>query len=464
MPLSITTQVPGAYFDFAFTTRQGGFVPLAQRVALVGIQTATTVPAGEVTELLSAEQADSLHGPGSELALMARAAFDLGALRGTLPRLYTVPLAEPAGGTEAATVTTLTVSGTAALADDLVLRIAGRPVRVAVTPTATPDDIAGAIKADIDRQTLIMPITATAAAAVVTCTHRSPGANGNDVAFDTISIPSGISVTIAQTTAGAGAADITPALDALLGLDINGVALANHTDTDITAAIASANEAWQPGTKRWRHFFLAETGTLATAQTLAAANDYRITVHGFRGSPSLPGEIAAVQAALTFAVDLPNYNYDGARVPLYPPRAADAWTTAELESLLAAGVTPLEPGEGDKRATVTKMVTTAVTKNGAPDYANRELGVSLTAAYHARQLDAQYARVKPATIDAIRDMVITVNKRAEAAGLLRNVDTQLPAITVTEDTAVPGRANIVNPIEPALPIHQAAFTIRTAAG
>lgn len=460
--ISTTIQRPGTFFTFVFTSRQGGFTPLPQRIGLIGIQTAANVAAHSVNRILTPEGADALFGVGSELALMCRAAFDLGGIRGQLPEIYGIPLAAPSGGLEAAAVSTITVTGAATVAEDLVVRIAGRSIRVGVTPDSSTEDIAAAIKGEVDAQTQRMPVTAAVATNVVTCTHRSPGVNGNDVRFEATSVPSGLSVAIAQTTPGAGAADIADALDATLGTDFNALALANHTDTDTTAAHAHVEEATQPGVKRWRHIFLAETGSLATAQTLAAVNDYRLVVAGYRNSPSLPGELAAALAALTFSTEIPNYNFDREVLPIFQPAAEDAWTVPEVEALLAAGVTPISPGAIVGRSQVEKLVTTQVTKNGAPFLPLRDITVSLVGFFVARQIDAQYALVEPADLDGIRDLVIDVDRRAEERGFIRNVDELLPAITIEEDPVVPGRANVNNPIEPVVPLHQAVFTVRAA--
>src|SRR5688572_2548418 len=95
-PLDINIEKPGSYFEFSFSSARGGFAPIPQTAPLVGVKSsAGTATVNEVVQVLSPEHGDTLFGVGSELALMCRAAFAVGALIGSMPLLYAVPIAAP---------------------------------------------------------------------------------------------------------------------------------------------------------------------------------------------------------------------------------------------------------------------------------------------------------------------------------------------------------------------------------
>lgn len=461
--ISIDIERPGTYYSFTYTSAAGGFAPLPQSVALINVQAAAKVAAASINRVLSPEEADALFGVGSPLALDIRAAFRVGQIRGSLPRIYGVPIAEPSGGSDAATVTTIVITGTPTVAGVLVLRIAGRSIRVGVSPTSTANGIAASVKSAIDALAADLPVSGAVATNTVTCTARSKGVNGNEVRFEKPEVPAGLTVTITQTVPGVGASDPTAALDATLAQDFDAIALPNNTSVDVAMAADHLDEAWGAGTKRWRRIWFGENGSLGDAQTLAAINNYRISVGALRNARSLPSEIAAACATLEYSEGAPNFNFDGAELALYGGDAADAWTpgaSGEVEALLDAGATPLQPSETRAdRVIVEKLVTTQVKISNVPSFILRDVVVPKVGAFVARQIDAKYALQKPSTTDTIRDLVLDVDRQTEAAGYIRNVETLKPGVTAVLDGVVPGRANIKNPIEVVIPIHQAVFDI-----
>lgn len=466
MALSINIERPGSYYEFTFTSSAGGFTPLPLEIALLGVPSTagTKTTEGEEYRVLSPEEADTFFGRGSELALMCRAAFAVGSVRGFLPAIYGVPVAEPSGGGAAKTTTTITIAGTPTENSDLVVRIAGRTFTVPVTTASTPTTIAADLESLIDAAASVLPVTASVAAGTVTCINVVTGANGNEVLFEAVNTPAGLTNTITQTVAGAGTSDPQNALDALAsGRDYNALALANNTAGDVTKAVdhvSSSGGAWDPANKLWRRVWFGENGSLADATTLAAADDFRISVAALRNARSLPGEIAAACAALSYSEDRANYNFDAALLPLYGGAQSDAWTGAEIESLLDGGVSPLQPSQArSDRAVIEKLVTTQVTINSVPSFVLRDIVVPKVAAFVARQIDAQYGILRPETTDAIRDIILQVDRAAESLGLIRNVETHKPGVIVVEDDLVSGRANATNPIEVVLPLHQAVFAI-----
>lgn len=457
--MSIDIQRPGTFFSFSFTSRAGGFTPLSQKIALIGVQTVNKKAPGTLTRILGPEEAEQLHGR-SELALMARAAFAVGAERGMMPRVYTVPMAETSGPTAAATVTDISITGVPIVTGSLVMRIAGRSLRVGVSPVSTAAQIAEGLGGQLANRASDLPVAGSVQDAKVTCTHNWKGASGNAVRFEAVEIPAGLSVDITTVADGVGESDPTEALDATIAHDFDAVALPNPTAANIGIAQAHVTEAWAQGTKMWRLAVFGTAGTLADAQSLASINDYRMVIAAHRNARSLSSEIAATVAALAFSDEAPNFNYDDAALPIYGADAADAWTVAEVEALLAAGVTPLAVNDSRAdRVTVSKLVTTQVATNDVPDYTKRDIVVPKVAAFVARQIANLHKKRRPKTTTNIRDMVLDVNRSAEGAGYIRNVEALRTGLTVTPSDIVPGRSTCQNPIEIVIPQHQAEFLI-----
>ena len=439
------------------------------RCAKIGVQTASKAAPNEPVALRSPDQAAGLFGDGSELCLMADTAFATGALFGQMPKLYAVPLAAPTGDVAQ---TQLAFTGTVTTAGRVLVRIAGVPVDVAVSAGDTAAELAQALRDAIGAKPRRLPVKAAGTGGTVLVNHKTSGVNGNDVAIHVVELPAGIDVNIPAPTPGTGNAAIATALDNLLALDVNGIALANHRVADVEAGSDHAAEAWQPRRLRWRTLFYGTTGDNSTAGALAVIDRHWITVGACKGSPSLPGQIAAALAVIAFATGSPNYNLAGYdRLPLHAPRPNDRYTPLEVEELLQLGAVALTavPSRGDRLA-ISRMVTTHKTLSDAPTLQLKDLSVSLTSAYMARQLDAAYRRafgpdsgsprtLTPELLEQIRDVIVATLRSGEKAGYIRGVDARLGELEVVESEAVPGRVLAGVPIAPTPQLLQMAFDV-----
>lgn len=458
---------PGSYHQHKFVPAGQSLVPLPTRTVVVAIKSsAGTATAETPVQVFDEDDADTKAGKGSEAALMLRKMLEQGALQGASPEIYLCPIAAPAG---LPTQNTITVTGTATASGTLVLRIAGRTVNVGVASGDAQNTVATAIKNALDAMKAVFPFTAGVATNVVTTTNTHNGVTGNSILFATETPVAGVSIAFAQSVAGTGVADITNALDALYDKDYDGIAIANHAAADVTDALAHLTVAWGFSQQKPRFIFIGENGSLATAQTLAtAANDKAVLVVNAESTGSLPGEIAAAACVAWFSYERPNINMDGVKLALYAPVASLAFTDAEVESALNGGVTPLTPTP-DGQLKIESLITTKVTEASAPFEGLRDAANPRTAAYMGRQIGAAYAaQFKQenlvtandeglSVLDRVRDMVIGVQRAAEAQGILRDVDTFLPQIVVEEAASPPGRILVTNPFKVAGPLHQAVF-------
>lgn len=456
---------PGAYHEFKFVPAGQQLVPLALRIAIVAEKTATgTATADTPVQIFDETDADTKLGVGSMGALLCRKALEQAKLSGGSPEIWAVPVAEPGAGTAA--VQTITTTVTTAQGGNIVLRVAGRLVIVGVGAGDAQNTIATAIKNKLDELAGTLPVTASVATNVVTATSRTKGTNGNDVAFEVISTPTGVSVATTQTVPGAGALAITNAVASLFDRRYDAIVLSNHGTGDAAMLLVHRADAWGYAQKNYRFIFMGERGSLGTAQTLQAAlNDFGFAIISCEGTPSLPGELAVVGAVAEFSREKPNANLDGERVAIVPPSGALAYTNAEVESALAGGVTPLTPDGSFCK--IERLVTTQITLNSAAFEPLRDIAYPRTAAFIATQVDIGFLTgFRQEVLDddpdndirgRVRDMVIEKHRAAQKDRILRDVDTFLDQIQVEIAPAPSGRLVISDPFRVAGPLHQGAF-------
>lgn len=466
---------PQTFHVLTFLRAGRALEPLAQRLCLIGIQSAAaTATAGVVIPIDDPSQTDALFGLGSIMAIMARDAFATAALLGSGPRLFACPLAE----TTTKRVETLTFTGPATGDGDVVVRIAGRFVRVGIASGTSATNIGVAVDAAIQANYENIPYTSGNASGVVTLTAVVKGTLPNLDFYDVVSLPAGVGATFAQSVAGVGAVDMQSALDATAGQDFDGLAVCNHLSADVTECNTHLTTTWAPAEKKPRWIFMGEPGSIGTATGLSA-NHEGLLIISAEQSRSPSWEIATCAAVGALSKSRPNANYDGMILPIYPPPIAYDYTNGEIETALAAGLTPLQSVidpvsrsvvEGQMR--VIRLVTSRTTKNSLPFSLLRDFGTSRTAWFMAKQYDIAYANkfgsdafpdgvlLDEDTEDLIRDMIISINKAAEDAKVLKNVDEDKTELVIEEDPNVSGRINVDVPYTIVVGLHQIAFVHR----
>lgn len=455
---------PGTFVTFDDLSGNLGVAPGPKRIALVGTLAASgaLATAEEPVQVFSKTEADEQAGEGTFLALMAHRVFDVLKTAQDSIEVWLCGAADPSG---TAAAFTFTVTGTATAGGDVVFRVAGRTLRATVTVGDSNTTVAAAMEAALDAQTKILPVTASVNLGVVTCTATVTGVNGDDIAIEVVSAPAGISVATAQSVSGAGTIDITNALDALGSRNYMHVAIENHAAADVTDADAHLDEMWNASKKFFRWLLMGETGTVSTATTLsAAANDKRMLVVSCEGCPNLPGEMAAAVGAMALTHPRPSYNWDGHELGLYPPSDSDAFLDSEIETLLAAGCTPLVPTPNGN-VEVVRLVTTKTTEGGATfeallDYANPR-----TTVHYALLIDGTLSiAIKGKNIDTellltLKDLALDILRQGEEAGDLHNVDDHANELKVESHPTIPTRILTEIPMAPTPNAHQIDSTV-----
>lgn len=470
---------PQTFHTFTYAFAFASLVPVPLRVALIGMKSsAGTAVAGTVYEVVDVIQTDALFGIGSELALMCRKAFETAAKLGKGPKVFAVAIAEPGAGT--ANVKTITVTGTATADGNHIVRVAGRTITIGVRSGDAQNTVATAISNALKAVAENLPVVITVATNVVTLTHATKGVNGVDVAVSVEQQVAGSALAVANTVVGAGVADHQTAIDALAPLPFDGIVFANHAAADITEINTDITARWNNAEKRWRWYFLGEMGTIGTATALAsAANHQAALIASMEGCLNTAGEMATALAIGAFSRERPNANYDGMKLPLYPPAAATVYTPTEVETAIAAGLTPLTADIDPFTRTVTdgvakveRMITTKTTASGAPFEPLRDLAVSRTGVYLAQQYDIAYAQRYGAEASPdgtlltddqvlqVRDMVEGINRLAQDANILRNVENDLVGLRVERDSVSVGRVNVEVPYTVVVGLHQIAYAHR----
>lgn len=452
---------PGAFSTFKFNSALQLSLNELRAVIVAEKSAAGTATADAPIQVFDEDDADTKLGMGSPAALGVRMGLAQAKLmNGATPEIWCAPLAEPGAGAKATQTITITV--TTALQGDLKFRIAGRLITVPVTAGDAQNTIATAVKNAIDALKRVLPGTASVAANVVTFTLATKGVNGNDVAYDLVSAPGGVTCVFAVGVVGTGAAIITTAIQALYDRRYHVVITSNHTTTDIATLLVEAAAAWGYSQQNYRFFFMGERGTLGTAQTLAtAANDYRIVVCSYEQCPNLPIEIAVATAFGEFSSTKPNVNMDGQILALAPASGTYAYTVPEIESALAGGVTPIIP-DGGSYSKIVRLVTTEITLDGVPTETVRDIAYPRTAAYRAELHEINFRSrfkqevISDAIVPRVRDMQIELDRgmAAENPPILRDVESKIDQYQVEISPSVPGRIVSASPFTPAGPLHQ----------
>ena len=314
--------------------------------------------------------------------------------------LWAVALDDAAGATKATTEVTVTAAATGA--GTIALYIAGRRVPVNVIGATTVNNLATAIAAAINARPFL-PVTAAAAAAVVTITARHGGtASDIDVRVNyhpDESLPPGVALDIAAGTAGAGDPDIMDALAAfadqkfdLIVSPYTAVAQIAVLEDDLAARFGPASRVAGQAITAYR----GAGGTVAQATTYGdARNSPHVTVMGMGKTPMPAYEWAAMvtgQVAPSAAEDPALPFHDLELIGALAPAVQDRWSDAEREALLHDGIATSYVDEGGK-VRIERMITTYQTApGGAVDEAYLDLNTPLTLNFMREDFRARIRR------------------------------------------------------------------------
>ncbi|UGA37586.1 hypothetical protein JOS77_27045 [Chromobacterium haemolyticum] len=210
MSIPVGVRTGGVYVEIDHTKATRGLPQMERKLLVLGQR----LPAGKTASLvpsriLNADDAATQYGRGSMLHAMARG-LDAVKNRYGLIDVYAVALDDLPAGVAASGAITLT--GTVTKPGVLTAWIGGERVRAAAsigdTNAVLAAKLADAINANAD-----LPVTASAAAGVVTvtCRHKGDAGNGMELAvayYDEDALPEGITAFCANLAGGAGNPDV----------------------------------------------------------------------------------------------------------------------------------------------------------------------------------------------------------------------------------------------------------------
>ncbi|WP_288843460.1 phage tail sheath subtilisin-like domain-containing protein, partial [uncultured Deefgea sp.] len=291
LPSSI--KKPGKYIEFntklAVRTLPGNL----QKLVLIGQRLATgSVLAGVPTDVFSDTDAAVFFGRGSHLHNMAAAAL----AANPYLQLSCVALDDAVGTAASCTVT---FTGTATAAGTITLWIADCRVDLPVSVGDAAATEAAALKAALDALP-DLPVSAIAAAGVVTLTAKNKGTLGNQIKVSASAWQAtGLTVVATPMAAGATDPDLQTALSAIFSAGHHVIGTSLNDSANLTKLRTHLDNVSAALEQRGAVAAYGFTGTLAASTTLAATiNSGRITCGLLPGTISLPWEVAAAYAAV----------------------------------------------------------------------------------------------------------------------------------------------------------------------
>ncbi|MGZ9668054.1 phage tail sheath subtilisin-like domain-containing protein [Pseudomonas sp. GNP014] len=424
---------------------------------------------GKLVLVSSIAIAKSIGGQGSMLAAM----YETWRKADPIGEIWCLPLQIETGESAKATVT---ITGTATEAGFLNLYIGGVRVQSVVASAATPAVVAAALAVKINA-TPDLPVTAAAAAGVVTLNCKWTGESGNDISLamnrlgksNGESTPAGLTVVATAMSAGVGAPD---AVDAIAALGDEPFEFLCQPWSD-TTTLNAWKDAMDDSTGRWSwakqlfgHVYTAKRGTIGTLVAAGQArNDQHMTIQGVE--PGVPQPVWVQAAALGartavfISADASRPTQSGSLPGLDPAPASDRFTLTERQSLLNYGIATAYYEGGYVR--IQRSITT-YQKNayGQADNSYLDSETMHQSAFIVRRMQSvitsKYGRHKLAsdgtqfgagqpivTPAVIRGELIAQYAKLEMEGHVENAELFAEHLVVERDSNDPSRVNVLFP-------------------
>lgn len=398
-----------------------------------------------------------------------------------LAELWALPVQTSGGGFAAATGS-ITFTGTATAAGNIVVYVGGVAYPMAVAVGDTANALAVRLSTLIGLQ--VPPaapripmglVMASATTGVVTLTAVQSGAAGNkiDVRVNYRGIaggeftPAGITVSVTAMTGGTGTADLST-LGTILGDNNFDFIVCPFIDsttlTSINTLMNDSTGRWSDGSQAFGHVWSANSDTVANLLTFGATvNNQHLTVFGMYDSPTPPW----VQASAYAGAAAQALKADPARplqtlkvTGVLAPPLASRMTKGNRQSLLSAGVATAI-AERDGSIMIERAVTTYQTNRfGAADqsYLDTETLYTIMAVIRSLRsiVTQQWPRAKLADDGTIvgpgnavvtpklaRSALISHYRTLEAQGLVQSTDAFAAGLIVQRNATDRSRLDVL---------------------
>jgi phage tail sheath gpL-like len=516
-PISIlgvdNNSLPGVYVQTLFAQGQSSIGNTPYPVLLLGnpISTGTVTSAQDgyqvfgpdtVVGMLSAQDAITLFGAGSPLALMVS---DFLRVNPSTP-LYAMPIAQASGGTAASV--TFTVAGPASANGTIRLAVgADAPVDTAVSNGDTATIIATNIVLNCNSN-VNLPVTATSTAGALTLTAKAVGARGNWLTAGIKVLNGATGVTLnsllyvkqANLTGGAGSDNLgyTTAINSLISQGVRYYYVVPEAGADSVDSTQFVNlqqnfidPLSQPVIGLRQVMIGGSVDTLTNTETVTSGasspptggvNDPRVSVSWLNGSDVPPSRIAArVAAAVSLfqtpplssqGINFDSFGLDSVSQPFWnipAPLNGAAPSVAVMKAAIMNGITPIRVLRGGNTCIV-KLVTTRC-NNGVSydfriqdegkvqiiDFFGDDLQVLLSQTYPRKLVAADPPQGAPppgpnvVTPSMVQDTVIELLQQYGTAGLI-DAPSTISGLVVQLNPS-PGRIDIMIPMFTGQPLH-----------
>ena len=439
-----STRKPGVYAEWNTKLAVRNLPTNRQRVLLIAQHTTNLGTVSALTDVYSAAEVAERYGAGSQAHLMADAAIKAYANAA----LSIITLADHSAGVAASGKITITGNATT----QGVLRVGIGNADVLMVPVAagdSADTVGKAVKAAIAAQPGL-PVSAAEAAGVVTITAKNKGTEGNAIRLLAACTAAGISTTVTAMASGLVNPDIAAALNAVVAEGHHIIACGINDETNLLKLRAHLDTVASPMEKRWAIGVYGQTGTLAQATTLAGRlNHGHIVSAWYRGTPSLPCELAAAFAAVMASEEDPARPLNTLALnSIGVCESKDKTMRTEQENALYNGVTPIETSPAGTQAQIVRAITTYTkTANGTADESLLDVTTVRTLIYVSRACVDRIAlrfprdKLSDCTPPRVRSELIDVLMRCEELEILERVEENLPKLIVERDLQNTGMLN-----------------------
>jgi len=466
---NIPNNLRTSLFFAEFDNSQANTATATQRTLIIGqmLTNAAVNPNIPVIES-SASNTAGIYGAGSMLhnQITAYLANDISG------DIYLLPLVD--GSSMTAATGTITLTTAPSETGVISLYVAGQRVQITVLSTDTVTTMAAALAAAINAK-IELPVTAASAVGVITLTAKNKGAHGNGIdlrlnyqgSAGGESTPTGLGITLAAFTGGAGSPDMTTAL-ANLGDRTFDFIVTPYTDTTsldaLKTLLSDSTGRWSYASQLYGHVFGAVSGTYGQLTTTGEArNDQHATLLGIYDSPT-PAYVWA--AAVTGAVAGSLRNDPGRPLQtltisgVLAPPLASRFDLTERNNLLYSGISTFTVAD-DSTVQVENLITTYQTnKYGDADdsylqvetlfllmFVTRFIRTQVTSKFARMKLAADGTRFAPGsaivTPNIIRAEMIAQYTQLEYNGYVQDSKAFAAGLIVTKSTTNPNRVDVL---------------------
>jgi phage tail sheath gpL-like len=445
----------------------GGLIAQPRRILFIGNKLAAgTQPANTLVRINAPGEAAAYFGRGSVLHEMLRGARQVN----KESDMWAIALDDLGAGTQA--TQTVTVTGTATAGGTIALRVNGELVQVGVALGDTPSIVGAAIAVAVNLA-LDLPMTASAAAGVVTLTARHKGVFGNDIDVrinyqsDEV-LPTGLAMVVATGVTATGNPDVATALAAIAQESYYTIISCYNDITNLDKLKVELSARFGGMDMRTGHHFCGRAGTHGQLSTAGAArNSVHETLLGCKKPPQGAYNWAARMASVVEfngAID-PARPFKTLEVPgLLAPALADRFTRPERELLLRDGVSTFEVAQ-DGTVLIEQIITTyQVNPQGIDDVSYLMLNTKWTADFMRYSFRVDQALAFPrhkladdgtnfdegqaiATPRLVKSILIATARKLEQVGILENFELFKKQVIVKRSLVDRNRVNAIIPAD-----------------